>query len=128
MPPRNRPATAETADVEATTTPDLEELGELEIEDAEWTGSGGRQIHPQLQERIQRSWDNRVVNGNHIQTPAFKVPVRNADELKLRTRQLRDAAAALKIGVGIRPEVNDDGAGYVHFRARKRRGSGDVSA
>lgn len=98
----------------------------LTIESVAWTGAGGqvKEPHPQLLTLLRKSWENRVENGNRIETPAYRLTCKTQEEAKLRTRQLREAGDYLKIGVGVRQYANPEtGMHEVHFRARRRRGT-----
>lgn len=100
------------------------ETDELSFEEVEWVAGKAPDLHPQLVERLEHSWANRVVKGNLITTPAFKITAPNVETLKKRERQLRDAGAHLGVGVAIKAKERIDGSFDIHFRARKRRGSG----
>lgn len=102
----------------ATTTSDT-----LQIEEVAWAEGTTREVHPQLRDMLAKSWANRIEKGNTVQTPAFKIVVKNAEDQKLRTQQLRDAGNALNIGVGIRA-IDNNGKTELHFRAQRRRGTG----
>lgn len=105
-------------------------IDEFAIEPVEWVSTRGgvkKEPHPQLVAMLRKSWESRVVKGNSIQTPAYKLICANDEQVKLRTRQLREAGESLGIGVGIREVTASGGKTELHFRARKRRGSGAVS-
>lgn len=130
-PRRNTPEPVENAPETPVSTPETlvsAELAELDLEDVGFEAPGGRQLHPQIVAAIQRSWDQKIEKGNRIETPTSRLVCRTETEAKERVRQIRDAGAHLKIGVGVKGPENVNGTWVVRFRARKRRGTSDASA
>lgn len=123
-PTQTTPATPTVAPASAPSADDFT------IESVEWVKTRGgtvKEPEPKLVAALTQSWANRVVKGNSVETPASKIVCSSKEEVKLRTRQIREAGAALNIGVGIREVPVPGGKVEIHFRARKRRGSGEVT-
>lgn len=97
---------------------------DLQFEEVEWNGRGAvREPHPAIVERLRKSWDNRIVKGNAIKTPAYRVTYASTEQRKELVADMRAAGDVLNVGVGVRIIETTPTTGEIHFRARKRRGS-----
>jgi hypothetical protein len=131
------PEVTETApETESETAPETEsETGEetapnggVDFEDAAWPTKAAEEPNPAMVAKLRESWDQGVERNGRRECRPFAVTCKDEPAVNLRTRQLRQAATSLGIGVAIKRFDLEGGAGVrLVFRARKRRNSPTTS-